>query len=650
MRGGREAGSADAAAACSTNLESDPAHCGRCGHACDYQNGLGVCERGVCALAGCLPGFRDLNARADDGCEYPCHLSNNGIEVCDGLDNDCNGGVDDGFDTDTDVAHCGACGNRCALAQATVACRAKRCVIAACQPGYRDANGVAADGCECQLTGGGAEICDGKDNDCNGKVDDLPAAMFASDPQHCGSCATNCTTLPHAAGGCAAGTCTIAGCELGWVDRDRMVENGCEYACTPAGPEVCDGRDNDCDGMTDAADADLKAPEGLCSRTGECAMGTDGQPARPQCAAPPGGGPVQWVCNYRPTVQTTAPNQIVGQETLCDGLDNDCDGTADESFPQKGQPCDDGGGAGACGRRGTYMCSPDKTAAVCTFTTQASAPAHEICDGVDNDCDGLTDESWDDPSGTRCGGQACRGVRDDVARVMRAVSGVTYDVHVYAYEASRPDATATAAGVSGARACSRPKVMPWAHVTFAEAQAACQAAGMRLCKVVRDGSGAVQSDEWGAACGGASGTPYPYGATYGAMTCNGRDQADPDATLATGSLAACTTPDGVFDLSGNLAEWTDDPRGMTADGRTAYTLRGGSHATIAQGLQCGFFYSTVPAAFAFPDTGFRCCSTCPPGQAECAGSCHNLGTSTSHCGACGRPCGSGQSCQNGLCR
>lgn len=54
--------------------------------------------------------------------------------------------------------------------------------------------------------------------------------------------------------------------------------------------------------------------------------------------------------------------------------------------------------------------------------------------------------------------------------------GLTGTVYVYAYEASRPDATAAGQGTSTARACARPGVMPWTNVSYPEAAAACQAA------------------------------------------------------------------------------------------------------------------------------------------------------------------------------
>jgi hypothetical protein len=104
-------------------------------------------------------------------------------------------------------------------------------------------------------------------------------------------------------------------------------------------------------------------------------------------------------------------------------------------------------------------------------------------------------------------------------------------------------------------------------------------------------------------------------------------------------------------MSGNLAEWTDDCRGTLSDGtgRKEYTLRGGSFTSVANALACGFTSLVVAETFSFNDTGFRCCSSCPAGQADC-GTCVSLATDGNNCGACGVVCPGGQSCQNGICR
>ena len=77
------------------DLDNDIENCGNCGHACNFNNGSGACQGGHCVLTGCYGGFFDANQIPDDGCE--CSPSVPPDEVCDGLDNDCNGTVDDGM-------------------------------------------------------------------------------------------------------------------------------------------------------------------------------------------------------------------------------------------------------------------------------------------------------------------------------------------------------------------------------------------------------------------------------------------------------------------------------------------------------------------------------------------------------------------------
>ncbi len=69
-------------------------------------------------------------------------------EVCNDVDDDGDGDIDEGFDLAVDPAHCGACDAACALDDAVAACVAGQCVVARCDPGFEDDNHRDGDGCE----------------------------------------------------------------------------------------------------------------------------------------------------------------------------------------------------------------------------------------------------------------------------------------------------------------------------------------------------------------------------------------------------------------------------------------------------------------------------------------------------------------------
>lgn len=221
------------------------------------------------------------------------------VELCDGKDNDCDGQTDEGFEAlSCGLGSCAHSVNACVDG-----------VTQTCDP----------------MAGAAAEICDGLDNDCDGETDE------ALDDLACGL------------GPCAH---TVAAC----------VE-GVPQACNPlqgAGPETCDNVDNDCNGATDDGLGEVLCGEGVCAHTIEAC--TDG--VLTPCDAFDGAG-----------------------VEVCDGADNDCDGATDEQLPTI--TC----GTGEC--ENTVSGCVDGAAAACA---PLLAGVDEVCDDLDNDCDGATDE------------------------------------------------------------------------------------------------------------------------------------------------------------------------------------------------------------------------------------------------------------------
>jgi hypothetical protein len=343
--------------------------------------------------------------------------------------------------------------------------------------------------------------------------------------------------------------------------------------------EVCDGVDNDCNGYSDNDDPDLEVPAyvgTLCRVLGECGLGEGAKCMEID-------GIFDWWCDYPATVDlvdVNNPNLIAAQEVRCDGLDNDCDGATDESFLSvvKQQPCsaDVGfGDTGICLSTGYYICDETDPYAdpVCHIEVDGVPAESEKCNGLDDNCDGQTDE----------------GDIDDFIHIDQ--NG--FDFYIYKYEASRIDADGESGGLIATRSCSKPEVIPWRGAVYQQAFDACAAAGARLCA----------DEEWSEACGGSFGYLYPYGDIYEAGACNGVDyDGGVGEALPTGSLADCKSSYDVFDISGNLREWTTENPSPDI-----HVLRGGSFNTPMIGLTCEFKTSQAKDDVILPAVGFRCC-------------------------------------------
>ena len=198
-------------------------------------------------------------------------------------------------------------------------------------------------------------------------------------------------------------TCTASswpGCDYSTLQDFEMIEVTCD-----------DGLDNDCDGLKDCFDPDCSEKQECIEKENICNDGIDndndsyvdcedddceGYSLGPCDTGMPGRcAEGQNVCSEGEVKCLPIIKPGTGIE-MCDNIDNDCDGEIDEDF-SLGSEC--WVGKGECRRVGVTVCSDNGTSTVCEGNM--GEPEIERCDdGLDNDCDGLTDCNDPDCSGT----------------------------------------------------------------------------------------------------------------------------------------------------------------------------------------------------------------------------------------------------------
>ena len=296
-------------------------------------------------------GYADADADGYAACEE-CDDSDRSInpsatEVCDGVDNDCDGTADvDAVDADTWYADADADGFGDGGSP----------VLACDEPEGAVSDDQDCDDSSASVNPDAAELCNEVDDDCDGSVDEE---------------ATDAPTWYADGDGDGYGNPAIAleDCEQpsGWSDNDQDCDDGEELAWTGA-TESCDEVDNDCDGTVDEGVTTTFYGDGDQDGYGDDSVTVEA------CSAPAYYSSVGGDCDDGD--DDFNPAAAEG----CDGLDYDCDGAMDndgdgDGYPDAscgGEDCDDGDSA-------------------------VNPAATEVCeDGLDNDCDGSSNSCGHD--------------------------------------------------------------------------------------------------------------------------------------------------------------------------------------------------------------------------------------------------------------
>lgn len=136
---------------------------------------------------------------------------------------------------------------------------------------------------------------------------------------------------------------------------------------------------------------------------------------------------------------------------------------------------------------------------------------------------------------------------------------------------------------------------PRTSVSFFSAQKICEQQGKRLCT----------EQEWERACKGGSNFRYPYGNKFDDQKCNTRQKSGENRSIAAGgSFRGCRSRYGIFDMSGNAAEWTSS---SYSPGSSTRTVRGGAANRPDWDVRCASRRALGPSS-SQATVGFRCCA------------------------------------------